>query len=375
MKFILIDRIVSSIFGKVSKNSQDWKLLESFCAIACLNQARRLGVASVMAIGISLWFLAIFASSAMKIMANPEVSSTSRAPIAISLRLIPKQANLWGHKSSQKFAVLCRYSDGVERDVTLSSVFSISNSSIANVQEARLTSVGNGQAVLRVKFQNLRAEARVHIRDSFQLIVSNFERNIVRILTKNGCNGSECHGAIKGKGGFKLSLNGRFPREDHRWIVEGERYRGLTPSSESKNPRVKLNDPKKSLLLLKPTLSLDHGGGKKFNVGSPDYQAILDWVQSGAPYERDSCGSGGMGIRDLKVMPKETVLDANGRQQLVVVAKLLDGREEDVTDQVRYTSGNADVVKVTSEGLVMGVGKGETDVIIRAPGYSVSVRF
>ena len=93
------------------------------------------------------------------------------------------------------------------------------------------------------------------------------------------------------------------------------------------------------------------------------------------PYEQDNDGSSGMGIRDLEVMPKETVLDANGRQQLVVVAQLLNGREEDITDQVRYTSGNTDVVKVTSEGLVTGVSKGETDVIIRAPGYSVSARF
>ena len=129
-----------------------------------------------MAIGISLWFLTIVTSSAMEIVANPEVSSTSKAPIGISLRLIPRQANLWGHRSSQRFAVLCRYSDGVERDVTLSSAFSISDPSIANIQEARVTSVGDGQAVLRVEFQNLRVEARVHIRNSLQLIASNFER-------------------------------------------------------------------------------------------------------------------------------------------------------------------------------------------------------
>src|SRR6478752_5768346 len=88
-----------------------------------------------------------------------------------------------------------------------------------------------------------------------------FARDIVGLLTRRGCNDSHCHGGVKGRGGFKLSLDALIPREDYEWIVQGGKYQVLSPDSAGpRKPRVDLAQPEKSLLLLKPTFLVAHGG-------------------------------------------------------------------------------------------------------------------
>ncbi|MBM3774671.1 MAG: hypothetical protein FJW37_05845 [Acidobacteria bacterium] len=41
-----------------------------------------------------------------------------------------------------------------------------------------------------------------------------FARDIESVLTRRGCNGSACHGGVKGQAGFRLSGDG--PRESPR---------------------------------------------------------------------------------------------------------------------------------------------------------------
>ena len=50
-----------------------------------------------------------------------------------SLRLVPQDWTLWGAKASQQFLALATYSDGLERDVTANSTFSISDPKVAAV--------------------------------------------------------------------------------------------------------------------------------------------------------------------------------------------------------------------------------------------------
>ena len=91
------------------------------------------------------------------------------------------------------------------------------------------------------------------------------------VLTKMGCNGGSCHGALNGQNGFKLSLFGYEPDKDYEMIVHKNNGR-----------RVNLADPEKSLILLKPTFQVSHGGGKLIRKDSPDYNALLTWLSSGA---------------------------------------------------------------------------------------------
>src|SRR5262249_22190569 len=91
-----------------------------------------------------------------------------------------------------------------------------------------------------------------------------FTRDVLMVLTKQGCNSSGCHGGVKGRGGLKLSLDGLEPREDYERIVKGGIYQVLSPEVLPPiTPRINVREPSKSLLLLKPTMAVAHGGGER----------------------------------------------------------------------------------------------------------------
>src|SRR5207245_11038804 len=174
------------------------------------------------------------------------------------------------------------------------------------------------------------AKTTIHIEHAAQPCPFTFARDIGGILTQRGCNDTSCHGGVKGRGGFKLSVNALSPRDDYKWIVEGGTFRVLTTDTEPKIPRITLKEPQKSLLVLKPTFSVPHGGGVRFNVGSPDYETILNWVRAGAPYGEEA-EKQGESIQRVEVYAKEVVLVSRGREEVIVMAVAAQGRMGDVT--------------------------------------------
>src|SRR5205814_963684 len=99
-----------------------------------------------------------------------------------------------------------------------------------------------------------------------------FAREVQPILTKAGCNAGSCHGAQHGRGGFKLSLFGFDPVFDHSQIVQSNEGR-----------RVVLSDAERSILLAKPALVMEHGGGERLKHNGRDYTRIRQWLEDGAP--------------------------------------------------------------------------------------------
>src|SRR3954452_22844421 len=77
-----------------------------------------------------------------------------------------------------------------------------------------------------------------------------FGRHIMPIFSRAGCNSGSCHGTFAGKNGFHLSLFGYQPIDDHQRITRAVLGR-----------RIDLTDPPNSLLLLKATGQMAHGGG------------------------------------------------------------------------------------------------------------------
>ena len=60
-----------------------------------------------------------------------------------------------------------------------------------------------------------------------------FLRDVAPILNKVGCTSGTCHGAAKGKNGFKLSLRGYDPEFDYRALlydVSGRRFNRSDPA-------------------------------------------------------------------------------------------------------------------------------------------------
>src|SRR5947208_1637440 len=80
--------------------------------------------------------------------------------------------------------------------------------------------------------------------------------------------------------------------------------------------RIDREDPAKSLLLLKPTMVVTHGGGLKIEVDSPEYRILAEWIASGAP----APGKDDPVIRRLEVLPATAVLRPKDTLQMLVRA-------------------------------------------------------
>jgi hypothetical protein len=169
-----------------------------------------------------------------------------------------------------------------------------------------------------------------------------FATDIVPLLTKLGCNGGGCHGKATGQNGFKLSLLGYEPDLDYDAIVK-----------EARGRRLFLASPRQSLLLLKATASIAHGGGKRIETGSDDYRTLLRWIERGAPppTAHDPV------LERITVAPEQRVFKAGSSQQpLRVTGHFSDGTTRDVTRQAVYQSNEPDVAEVNDAGVVQAKG-------------------
>ncbi|MSU35745.1 MAG: DUF1553 domain-containing protein [Pedosphaera sp.] len=171
-----------------------------------------------------------------------------------------------------------------------------------------------------------------------------FRNHVQSVLTKAGCNQGACHGAAAGKNGFILSLRGYNDEADWTAITRGAIGRRLVPS-----------DPGRSLLLTKPTGAVPHKGGRRFEVDSPEYRVIARWIANGAPGPLESDPR----LERLEILPPQAVLNPGAIQQFTVRGHFSDGRVEDVTRWVKYTSANEGVANVGDTGIAKVVGYGE----------------
>jgi uncharacterized protein DUF1549/uncharacterized protein DUF1553/Big-like domain-containing protein len=293
-------------------------------------------------------------------------------PALVSTRLLPGAVTLWGAQASQQFIVLGQYADGLDRDLTSTAQFSLSDAHKGEIDRAGKFGVrSSGELVLTAAIGSRSAKATIRIEDAEKPRRVSFGREVVGILTKRGCNDATCHGGVKGRGGFRLSVYGIYPREDYKTIVEGGTFRVLTADENPKHPRIDRKEPEKSLLVLKPTFSVPHEGGVRFEVGSADYETILKWIRLGAPYG-DEAGQQEATIERVELSPKEVVLQSGARQQLIVTAHLSNGRQEDITDHVRYVTSDSGVADVSETGVVQAKKTGETNILVRAPGHTLS---
>jgi uncharacterized protein DUF1553/uncharacterized protein DUF1549 len=186
-----------------------------------------------------------------------------------------------------------------------------------------------------------------------------FATRILPLLTKAGCNAGACHGAATGQGGFKLSLLGYDPEQDHDTITR-----------ELSGRRVDLGAPEQSLLLRKPTRQLEHEGGRRFPRDSQAYRTLLNWIASGAPY-----GARDVRVTGIHVAPADVLLLKPGQSRpLKVTARLTDGTAEDVTSLALYSSNDDGVADVDGNGVVTVRNRGLTAVMIRYSGQVAAAR-
>ncbi|MCY2967618.1 MAG: DUF1549 and DUF1553 domain-containing protein [Planctomycetota bacterium] len=160
---------------------------------------------------------------------------------------------------------------------------------------------------------------------TFQPAGVTFELDIQPLLTRHGCNSGPCHGKSRGQNGFALSLLGFDSDFDFNALVgEGRGRRQFTASPES------------SLLLRKATGQVPHGGGKRIEVGSPHYELLRQWVESGSPRTPADAPQ----LVKVVCEPLTQILAPNQSFQLRVFAEYSNGTRRDVTDVAAFQSND-----------------------------------
>lgn len=177
-----------------------------------------------------------------------------------------------------------------------------------------------------------------------------FERDVMAVLSKAGCNAGTCHGNMNGKGGFSLSLLGQYPEDDYEQIVRAADGRRVDPIS-----------PEESLILLKATAQVAHEGGKRFGSDDPEFALLADWVSRGLPGPDGEAPR----VRRLEVTPADEVIFApQDRVSLRVTARFTDGTARDVTRLAVYEPSDP-LVKVSVDGVVSSESPRLVTVLVR----------
>lgn len=269
------------------------------------------------------------------------VASNSMAADA-GLKLLPSELNLVGKENRHR--LLVERTAGIQFVGQAEAQWESSDPKVASVENGIVIPQGNGSATITAKVGDQKVTASVSVSKFEQPHEWSFRNHVQAVLAKTGCNSGACHGALAGKGGFRLSLRGYDPNSDYYNIVKQQRGR-----------RIELADPGQSLLLTKPTGALPHKGGLRFETDSLDYRVIAEWLSAGAnpPSANDP------NVERLEILPELTQL-ANGQSQdLLVRAHYSDGRVEDVTRWVKFSSADETVARVENDGKVTVIGPGE----------------
>lgn len=237
------------------------------------------------------------------------------------------------------------------RDITSNVAWRVQPEGLIAVEPGGyLSPIQAGEATLFASADGQTVEKKLRIAPANQSWWS-FRDQIVPILTRQGCNAGGCHGKADGQNGFHLSLFGYDPAGDHERLTRGEAGR-----------RLSLLRPESSLLLLKATGQLPHGGGPRLVSGSSEWAVLRAWIAAGAPWH---LGADRGAVVKLEVEPRNQLVNAPGDVQLRAVAHYEDGGTRDVTRWAVYHSNDDRLVDVNARGRATVKAPGETDVIVR----------
>jgi hypothetical protein len=272
-----------------------------------------------------------------------------------SLSIYPTQIVLKGSDAARQLIVTGTLPGDRVTDLSGDAEYEVLDRKVARVLPGgRILPLASGSTEVIARYGSQSARATVRAEQIEDNLPINFGNQVVPVFTKLGCNSGGCHGKASGQNGFKLSLLGFEPEFDYAALVK-----------EARGRRVNAAAPEQSLLLLKSSGTIAHGGGKRLDIGSDEYKIIRRWIAAGLPLGRPDDPV----VTRISLYPEKRVLPRHGRQQFAVYAHYSDGSAEDITRRAQYDSNDADVATVDGNGLVRTLAlSGEAAIMARYQG-------
>ena len=290
---------------------------------------------------------------ALCLAAAPLLADTGESPPS-KLVITPEVVVLEGQGARQQL-LITSISGDQPTDVTRAARLTAATPSILSIDERGVvTPLADGSGVIEVTASGLQASVKVEVISSQADLPVTLERDVIPVLTRKECNSGACHGKASGQNGFMMSLLGFDADLDFQSLVLDSLGRRVFPAA-----------PARSLLLQKPTATLPHGGGKRFEVGSFEYNLLTRWINQGFPRNTASTPT----LEKVTVEPQERLLIFHEEQQLCVTAHYSDGSRRDVTHLAAFMSSESAIVEVDHDGLLKaGPIPGESAIMTRYSG-------
>ena len=269
--------------------------------------------------------------------------------------------NILSRDARQQLIITAIHDDSALVDVTRKATITVSQPDVLNIDSNGMAiPVADGDISVTATFDGHSASARVVITGFSHPLPINFRNQVVPVFTKLGCNGGGCHGKSGGQNGFKLSLLGFYPEDDYEFLRKESRGRRIFPGV-----------PSESLLLKKAVGRSPHGGGKRMEQNSYEYDLLVRWIEQGMPYGTDSDPI----VTSIRCVPEARVMTRNSEQQVAVLATYSDGTVEDVTRMALFEPNDAEMAESSVTGLVTTNNlAGEVAIMARYQGQVATFR-
>ena len=273
------------------------------------------------------------------------------------VEVFPDSVALLHARDRQSMVVQATFSDGVTRDITTEAKYTFANPALVKMADGLITPAADGATELKIEFQDKALTVPVRVKDAVVERAISFKNDVMPVFMRTGCNTGNCHGAARGKDGFRLSLFGFDPDGDHQRITR-----------EMAARRVNLALPEESLMVLKSINAVNHTGGELFKKGDPEYQTFVRWLTAGVPNDPPEV----IVPVSMEILPRQAVLEGEGSaQRMTVRAKYSDGSMRDVTSLCLFQSNNDTSAKIDRNGRVTAGQRGEAFVMARFATFTV----
>ena len=283
--------------------------------------------------------------------AAPSDTTSSAAPQP-RLEVFPQAVVLDGSRDRQQLAISSVDAAGFPRDRTGTATITLADPAIATLMGTTLRPKADGGTEAVVEADGLRVVVPVTVRRAAERRPVQFENEVLVALSKQTCSSGACHGSPSGKGGFRLSLRAFDKQLDELTLLREEFGRRVNPL-----------DPDASLLLRKPLMQLQHGGGRQLTLDDEAHAVLRTWIAEGA--KADPPGTQRCVRLEVAPAGRQVQRLADGGRQIVATAHFADGSRRDVTHLAAYESSAVSVATVDAAGRVTPRRRGEAVILVR----------
>ena len=277
------------------------------------------------------------------------------------VEILPARYRLETKRDHHQVVVMATFKDATTQDVTAFSQLKLADPKLVSLERDVIKpNAEAGQTELIATLGGQTVKAVVEVVQGHQDREISWRLDVMPVFMRGTCNSGGCHGAARGKDGFRLSLFGMDPAGDYERVTR-----------EMPGRRINLAIPEESTIIEKAIGAVPHSGNQCFDDKSEYYRTLLEWINKGAPNDKPEVAK----VTGIEVFPKQMVLEGAGsRQQMTVRASYSDGTDRDVTSLALYMSNNDPVASIDKNGMIQSGDRGAAFALARFDVYSTTAQ-